>query len=198
MVVVDDAEERLLLWMPAGTRRKVPAPRPNGSGADRDPSGLPGEASHLGVVDNLATGEWAHTDHTWDVSSLWLLRPEDWHAVWVSWLPGGEPLGWYVNFQRPYRRTAMGIEAMDLMLDVVVELDGSWRWKDRLEFETIARHGLLEPETVNRVYAEADTVVARIEAAEPPFCDPWHAWTPDESWATPHLPPAWQRVPESA
>jgi protein associated with RNAse G/E len=39
-------------------------------------------------------------------------------------------LGWYVNLQCPFRRTEVGIEAMDLMLDVVVDPDGTWRWKD--------------------------------------------------------------------
>src|SRR6266576_1740450 len=46
------------------------------------------------------------------------------------------------NFQRPYRRTTIGIEAMDLMLDLVVEPDRSWRWKDKHELETLVRRGM--------------------------------------------------------
>ena len=44
--------------------------------------------------------------------------------------------GWYVNLQKPFRRTARGFETMDLMLDLVVEVDRSWWWKDEDELET--------------------------------------------------------------
>lgn len=195
LVVVDDTEEGLDLWIPAGTRRKVPAPPPDATGRERDPGGLPTEASHRGVVENLRRGTWAYTDHVWDVSSRWILRPGDWYAVWVSWLPSGEHLGWYVNFQRPYRRTSLGIEAMDLMLDLVVEPDRTWRWKDQHEFEQLERLGLLDDDSVERVRRSREVVVASIEAGRPPFCDPYPQWTPNGDWPIPTLPAGWEAVP---
>ena len=195
VVVVEDAYDVLLLWLPAGTVRKVPAPPAGVRGRERDPAGLPTEASHRGVIENLQRGQWTHVDHVWDVSTLLILRPGRWHAVWVSWLPSGEHLGWYVNFQRPYCRTSAGIEAMDLMLDLVVDPDHSWRWKDQHEFEVMARRGLLDAATIESVLDEAEAVVASIEAAEPPFCEPWPTWTPQPEWMIPRLPADWNAVP---
>jgi hypothetical protein len=83
--------------------------------------------------------------------------------VWVSWLASGKHLGWYVTFQRPYRRMSLGIEAMDLMLDIVIEPGLSWRWKDREEFDEIAGRGIFDPDVVGRVEDEARSVVGRIE-----------------------------------
>ena len=41
-----------------------------------------------------------------------------------------EHWGWYVNLQLPFRRTELGFETMDLVLDLIVDPDGSWRWKE--------------------------------------------------------------------
>ncbi len=195
LTVVSDTEQRLVLWIPAGTRRKVPAPPEGATGSERDPQALPTEASHRGVIENLQNGEWTHTDQVWDVESLWILQPGAWCAVWVSWLPSREHLGWYVNFQRPYRRTPLGIEAMDLMLDLVVEPDRSWRWKDQHEFEQLELLNLLDSETIRQVWSEAETVVASIEDGRPPFCDPWPQWTPEPDWSIPVLSKSWNVVP---
>lgn len=194
MIVVDDTEQCLQLWLPAGTHRKVPAPPPTATGRERDPQGLPTEASHRGVIENLQRGDWTHTDHVWDVSNLWILRPGSWYAIWVSWLPGGEHLGWYVNFQRPFRRTSLGIEAMDLMLDLVVEPDRSWRWKDQHEFDQLEQLNLLPADTIRHVRREAETVIVSIEDGIAPFCDPWPQWTPEPDWPIPALTSGWNVV----
>jgi hypothetical protein len=87
---------------------------------------------------------------------------------------------------------------MDLMLDLVVELDGSWRWKDRREFDAVVERGLLDRSTVDRVLTEADGVIERIEANAAPFNEDWHRWRPPAHWETPRLPSGWERVPARA
>ena len=134
-----------------------------------------------------------HVDHEWDVSSLWLLRPGDWHALWVSWV-GERHFGWYVNLQRPLRRTPLGFEAMDMMLDVVVEPDLTWRWKDEDEFADLLGRGLVDRATGDRVRAEGEAVIGRVERREPPFTEPWPDWRPDPAWPTPELPSGWDVV----
>lgn len=196
-IVAADEPTRLVLWLPHGTRRKVPAAPPRFQAQPRhNDGGLPTEADHRGVIENLASGAWTHTDHHWDVSTLCILRPGEWHAVWVSWLASGEHLGWYVNLQRPYRRTRLGIEAMDLMLDIVVEPDLSWRWKDREEFDEIARRGIFDPDLVGRVRHEGRSVIERIEARAAPFSEAWPGWQPDPDWSIPVLPAGWDVPPE--
>lgn len=184
LTVVEDTGDRLLLWIPQGTVRKVPVTPPSRP----DPP-----VRKDRVIENLARCDWTMGEHVWDVSSLWILRPGDWHAVWVSWLGSGAHLGWYVNLQMPYRRSEIGIDAMDLMLDVVVEPDHTWRWKDDDEFDEIVDRAIFAPATAARVRREAKDVIGRLERAEPPFSEPWPSWTPDPSWAPPTLPPGWDR-----
>ena len=185
LVVVADDPGRLLLWIPEGTVRKVPA-----TPSDRaDP---PTRAERVAAL--LERREWVLVDHVWDVSSLWILEPDAWHAIWVSWLPSGEHLGWYVNLQRPFRRTSRGIVATDLLLDVVAEPDLTWRWKDADEVDLLVARGTFDPVFADRIRAEGEAVIARIERRGAPFDEPWPSWRPDPSWTTPELPPGWDIV----
>lgn len=187
LVVAEDSADQLLLWIPKGTVRNVPA----------TPGHRPDPGTRAGrVIENLAAGDWDYAEHVWDVSTLCILRPHDWHAIWVSWRDDGDHYGWYVNLQRPFRRTAAGIEAMDLMLDVVVEPDLSWRWKDDDEFDEILARGIFDPAVGRRVREEAAAVVDRIEENLSPFCDGWPRWRPDAAWQTPVLPEQWDQVPD--
>jgi protein associated with RNAse G/E len=183
LTVVRDDGDRLLLWIPEGTVRKVPVAPPGREAPARWEDQ---------IIESLDRGDWVYGENVWDVSTLWIVHPGDWHAVWVSWL-AGRHYGWYVNLQRPFRRTAIGIEAMDLMLDVVAEPDLTWRWKDEAQFDEIVDRAIFDPDTAARVRQEAAAVIRGIERAEPPFSEPWPAWRPDPSWATPTLVDGWDR-----
>ena len=185
MTVVDDTEERTLLWMPFGTRRKIPLT----SSHRPDPPDI-----HARTIANLDHADWVIGEHTWDVSCLWIVRPDDWHSTWVSWRPDGSHYGWYINLQAPMRRNSVGFEAMDLMLDVVAEPDLSWRWKDRDEFDEIAARGIFDPITVDRVMTEARSVIDDLEHERAPFNEPWPSWRPDPSWSAPSLPDNWDLI----
>ncbi len=149
---------------------------------------------HRRTIENLARCDWVLDEHVWDVSSLWILRADDWHSIWVSWRADGSHLGWYVNLQRPMRRNAVGFEAMDLMLDVVADPDLSWQWKDRDEFEEIVDRGIFAPGVADRVMTAALSVIDDIEHRRSPFDEPWPRWRPDASWEQPVLPANWRRV----
>jgi hypothetical protein len=175
----------MVLWCPVRTVRKVPAPplsrlRP----ANR--------AEH--VTTALALCDWVYEDHVWDVSTLWLIEPHSWHATWVSFLPDGSHLGWYVNFQEPLQRTANGIQAMDLMLDILVSPDRTWHWKDLDEFDAVVAAGLYSDATVRAVGEEAQSVIARIQTQSAPFDEQWLKWRPPAGWTIPSLPAGWELV----
>lgn len=185
LIVVDDTADCSVLWIPHGTRRKVPvtpAHRP-------DPTDV-----HRRTIDNLVHQDWELGEHVWDVSSLWILRPGDWHSTWVSWLPDGAHLGWYVNLQRPMRRTPIGFEAMDLMLDIVADPHLNWAWKDRAEFDEIVERHIFDDELGRRVLSEAHAVVDDIEQRRWPFEDSWPTWRPDPGWGIPELPAGWDEL----
>ena len=189
VLVVEDAADQLVLWSPKGTRRKVPA-----TPATRPEAASRGEQH----ADSLTLLDWEFADSIWDVSTLWLLREGDWHAVWVSFLANGEQLGWYINFQEPYRRTHQAIQTMDLALDIIAEPDrSSWRWKDLDEFDLFRARGLIDPTTAEQILAEADQVIRRIETDAPPFNTDWPRWRPDPTWAIPELPNDWKTLASS-
>jgi hypothetical protein len=81
-------------------------------------------------------------------------------------------LGWYINLQRPMRRNLAGLEAMDLMLDVVVEPDLSSRWKDREESDQIVEREIFEPDLGDQVMAEALSVIDDLNIAARPSTAP--------------------------
>jgi predicted RNA-binding protein associated with RNAse of E/G family len=108
------------------------------------------------------------------------------HSVYVFWTEDGRLDEWYVNFERPLRRTPVGVDTFDEKLDLIVRPDGTYRWKDEDELEQAAAAGLLEADAVR---AEAQRVLD-----EWPFPTGWEEWRPDPSWPTPQLPDGWDRV----
>jgi hypothetical protein len=185
VTVVDDAGDALLLWCPKGTVRKVPV-----TPASRTPP--PSRPEWF--ADLLGRCDWDLADSVWDVSNLWLLREGDWYAIWVSYLETGEHWGWYVNLQEPFRRCACGIQTMDLMLDILVDGDRAWRWKDEDDFAMLATHKLLDPEAISTVRREAAKVIGSVERGDPPFDRTWLEWRPDDGWPRPRLPEGWDRL----
>jgi uncharacterized protein DUF402 len=63
-----------------------------------------------------------------------LMPPGAAHAVWWSWTPEGDFAGWYVNLDEPIRRWAGGIDVRDQALDLIIDADGTPRWKDEDQF----------------------------------------------------------------
>lgn len=187
MHVVRDEGDFAALWFPRGTRWKAPTTPPGRAREEDRGERLAQCALH---------GDWIFRDAEWDVDTLVLLRAGDWHAVWVSWLPGGEHWGWYVNLQLPFRRTELGFETMDLVLDLIVDPDRTHRWKDEDELETWIARGVCTRELAARLRDEGLEVARRAERDEPPFSEPWHDWRPDPSWELPQLPEGWdERCP---
>lgn len=185
MIVGADEGHRVALWYPKGTRWMAPTTPP-----DRPRDDNRGQR----LCACLASGEWAFVEREWDVDVLCLLEEGAAHAVWVSWLEGWEPWGWYVNLQEPFRRTDHALQTMDLMLDVIVHEDRTWRWKDEDELQALLDWRLIDDAKRRAVRAEAEAVLGLLERDEPPFSEPWHDWRPESTWGLPELPPNWCRL----
>jgi hypothetical protein len=80
---------------------------------------------------------------------------------------------------------------MDLILDAIVDPDGSWRWKDEDELEAAVARGVFDERLTGRIRNEAFQVIRSAQANEPPFDEPWPTWRPPPSWRIPELPPGW-------
>lgn len=177
-VVADDGRS-VVVWLPAGTRWLAPTVPPT---RERAPS----RAERLSSC--LALEDWVLVERQWDVSTLWFVEPGERYCAWVSWLPTGGHLGWYVNLQEPFERTSAGFDWMDLMLDILVEPDRTWRWKDEDEFAALIERGLIDAQTADEVRAAADVAIARLAEQAAPFDAEWPRWRPEPGWGVPVLP----------
>ena len=135
---------------------------------------------------------------TWDVwrrDTLRLMYPGRGYSVWLSWNEAGSQRSfrsYYVNMEEPFRRTSIGFDTNDHQLDIVVQPDLTWSWKDEDIFEEFARIRIYSQPFAEHVRREASKAVDLIEAEQPPFRDGWEEWTPDPSWTVPELAQDWE------
>jgi len=173
MRAVSDSPERTVLYLAPDTRFK---------GA-RTPAGK--------KVRDFS--DWVSRDLVWaGGSAIRLAEPGVWHCVDVEFDEAGEFIGWYVNFQEPIRRAGSRFDTVDLVLDLVVAPDRSWRLKDEEDFERAVADGYLTAGTESRVRAEAERVISVVAAGGRPFGESgWLDWRPPAGWTVPALPEDW-------
>jgi uncharacterized protein len=107
------------------------------------------------------------------------------HSIWLFW-ESGVFAGWYVNLEDRWRPTRLGFDTQDHELDIWVESDGSWRWKDEDHLELAVDAGVFSPEEAAAFRAEGERVLA-----EWPFPTGWEDWRADPSWPVPTAPTDW-------
>ena len=123
---------------------------------------------------------------------LFIRRPSEAHMVSLFWDSETDALHfWYIDLVSPLRRTAIGLEAVDHGIDVIVEPDMSaWSWKDAEELEWYVEHGRYSSAEADGIRAEGLRAVERLRAEREGY-ERWIAWRPDPSWSIPTLPSGW-------
>ena len=170
MTVVVDSVKVLVLYLADGTPFKT--------------------RSNYSTV-HLPVGEWELVDDSWRSNLLRIIYPGDEHAYFAMW-NGNRFSCWYVNLESPYRRTSLGIDYEDHILDVVIQPDlKSWEWKDADELAEAVSLGLVSQFEADSIRAEGHRALARLKARSSPFADGWERWTPDSTWPIPKLPADW-------
>lgn len=144
---------------------------------------------------SLVPGTWtgAHEPTTFRPPGVVRLWPQgrSWtvHRAWVD----GRYVGWYVNLERPWRRSAHGVDSDDLTLDVVVTPDlSSWSWKDEDELAWAVEHGAMSAADAELARDAGEEAIALVSSSAWPFVDDdpvWSACAPDPSWPMPTVPP---------
>jgi predicted RNA-binding protein associated with RNAse of E/G family len=100
--------------------------------------------------------------------------------------------GWYVNLEAPWRRTKIGFDSCDLVLDVVPAPDlSSWSWKDRDELDWSVEQGKFSQRQADQILREGERAGASLVSGEFPFVEDWSAWRPEETWSVPQVPSGW-------
>jgi hypothetical protein len=83
---------------------------------------------------------------------------------------------------------------VDLVLDLVVAPDRSWRLKDEDDFRQAVADGQLTADLESRVRAEAERMIGLVAAGGAPFCESeWLRWRPPADWTVPTLLGDWAR-----
>ena len=176
MIVVQDAPDQRMLFLPAGVRCGVPVAE------DSALLRVPDRPWRLRI---RPRGEHPVLSFAW---------PDVPYAV-LLWTVGNGRRVWYVNLEEPLTRTPLGFDTVDHALDLLVELDGSrWEWKDEEELAEAVRHGLFSEDQAAGFRRWGERARDRILAGEPPFDRDWSGWRPDPGWPTPELPEGWDRA----
>jgi hypothetical protein len=136
------------------------------------------------------SGEWGWAEREWRGPGLLIVHREgNGFALWHFVNEDGSFAGWYVNLERPWVRTELGFDTRDHTLDVWVDANGGWRWKDEDELESAVAHGWFSRAEADTFRAEGERVVA-----EWPFPTGWEDWREPEGWEPATLPPGWDAV----
>jgi hypothetical protein len=173
--VVQDTPDLIALYWPVGTPTRSPIHRPT-------------VEDELYNRIELFERDW--TDN--DVLSLNLRDAA--HSIEVMWEENTHKLRcWYVHLQEPLRRTRIGFDTMDQILDIVISPDRtSWCWKDEDEFSQAQAIGVYSQAKAQSIRQEGERVIAMLNANASPFCDGWEDWTSPMEWGIPTFPQGWE------
>lgn len=174
--VVRDTPELLALYWPVGTPTRSPIRRPT----IRD---------ELENRIELEDRNW--TDN--DILSITLSGSA--HSIELMWEEHSHKMRcWYVHLQEPLRRTKIGFDTMDQILDIIISPDRSrWIWKDEDEFNEAIVKGLYTGAKAKSIREEGERVIEMVKANAPPFCDGWEKWQPPAEWGIPGFPEGWEK-----
>jgi uncharacterized protein DUF402 len=170
--ILEETPERVVLALVPGAQ-------------GRQPLGPRSEA-----LQHLASDHWDVGDLPWHTNRVIRITSFDAaHAIELWWEHATNRfLFWKVNLQAPLRRTLLGFDSWDHLLDVLVMPDGSWSWKDEDELETAVGLGLFTAPEARAIRAEGERVIAGLERLIPTG---WERWLPEPAWPALPLPDGW-------
>jgi len=177
-IVVQDTSDLIVLYMPAGVLGKNVKHKPT-----------PKEYLLEDSI-NIVDCQWHRTD------VLFLIVPGDSFSTYVMWDTGTKNLDcWYVNLQEPIRRTKIGFDTMDNMLDVVISPDMTeWEWKDDDEFTEAQKVGYYSAEKAHEIWSEGERAIRLITSEKRSNYEKWKTWQANPDWELPKLSPLWDKV----
>ncbi len=135
-------------------------------------------------------------EFTWQTNRiLMFLEPEKYYSCFLFWDHASDQFScYYINFQLPYRTSHCGFDTLDLDLDIVIDPQYNWKWKDVKEYEEGIREGGIQDEWVKGIEQAQADVFDRINQRRYPLDGSWLSWRPDPTWVPPALPEKWRMV----
>jgi hypothetical protein len=134
-------------------------------------------------------GDWSYRERVVHRSQLRITRAGDPFSVFLFTHDDGSLRGWYVNLERSQRRSAVGFDYEDDLLDVWVALGAEPELLDEDELEEAVRLGFVSGRRATKIRATAERILA-----EPPWPTGWEDWQPEAGCQLPSLPPGWDEL----
>jgi predicted RNA-binding protein associated with RNAse of E/G family len=177
-IVINDTPDLIALYMPAGVW-----------GKNSPVKVMPHEKfTPESVI--VTDKQWLYTD------VLYLIIPEESFCVYLMRDHETKALEcYYINPQDPIRRTSIGFDTMDHMLDIVVEPDmKTWHWKDEEELHEALETGYYAPEKCIRIRSNAEKALQLLLNERKAFYQGWLHWQADSEWPVPVLSTVWNDI----
>jgi Protein of unknown function (DUF402) len=142
--------------------------------------------------------------HPWSPHKAWeghgvlmLQRPGDAYAVWHFWKGADRRFScWYLNLQDPFRRSAIGIDSDDHELDLVVDPDGTWRYKDAEVLDQRVAEGRYTADQMVGIRRQGEALAEMLRAGATWWDHAWSGWQPPSDWDTPGpIEVEWEALP---
>jgi len=177
-IIVQDTPDLIALYMPTGV---------HGKNVDHKPA--TSELFSANTI-NIIDCQWQRTD------VLMLIVPGEGFSTYLMWETGTKNIDcWYVNLQEPVRRTSIGFDTKDNMLDVVISPDmTTWHWKDDREFVESQKVSFYSDEKAREIRAEGERAIQLITNDRRSFYKQWEKWQANPEWEIPKLSPHWQKI----
>lgn len=202
-IVLEDTPEKVVLYLPEGTklwRWNIVEQRL------REPRVTQGDSVRFMFEDRTYAVDLFFETGTgpapW-VKYLLMGEPPPSYAAPIITRPANAELpsantrfyGWKVDLVSPFRRTALGFDVADEVLDIVVWPDRSYRWKDEDQMERLVSLDVYSEAEVRMLRQGAEEVIGLIESGRAPFDAFWPLWRPPAQVVIPVAPEGWQYMP---
>ena len=140
--------------------------------------------------------DWRLAKYIWRTNRLLLIHePEKYFSTILFWNhESNDFLCYYINFQLPFQRSHCGIDTLDLELDLVINPDFTYRWKDVDDYQAAIEHEIILPEWRQGIEMAKEEISERLEKRHYPFDGAWLDWKPDPTWQPPRLPQKWDKI----
>ena len=119
-------------------------------------------------------GDWRYEERRLERGQLRVTRRDEPYSVFLFTNHDGSFRGWYVNLERPQRRSRFGFDYEDELLDVWIQLGTEPELLDEDELEEAVRRGFLSHKRAAEVKTTAERVLP-----EPPWPTGWEEWRPE-------------------
>ena len=146
---------------------------------------------HLHVA---ASGAWETKRYVWtDQHHLWSSLPGEAASIWTIWsAPDWTHVNWKVNPETPLKRTPLGFDTTDHVLDAVISPDlTSWQLKDEDELAAAVELGLFSGSEAEQVRLETRRIARDCVTSRRRQLQTWAAWRPPAGWNLPTLSSNW-------